>query len=338
MDSGSGSLQSSSGGDEEYDSHHHHHHHHQQQQQQQPQLVFPPSPLFFNLPSSSSSSSSCSSSSLLACSSSSIPHHQQSLPNFHNYQNNNNHHHHLLPSFYDFPSSNYNFNPDSSSNSFVNLDVLRSGEPTHFRNPPDGSTQNQIPTNRSTPSTSSGALHPKVTTKKRTRASRRAPTTVLTTDTTNFRAMVQEFTGIPSPPFTSGGSSYSRRFDLFGLVRTTSNNSTATRLEDSGLGVGSYPSRSKDDNVGVGGVFSFQSVSSGHDFNSNSKQVRENLEMDHNVVHGSNRLVQNDETWRSNRGGSTTAATATATAATAATVTANSNNNNNNNNAANCKF
>jgi hypothetical protein len=51
--------------------------------------------------------------------------------------------------------------------------------------------------------------------KKRTRATRRAPTTVLTTDTTNFRAMVQEFTGIPSPPF-SGGSPYSRRLDLFG--------------------------------------------------------------------------------------------------------------------------
>ncbi|KAE9587753.1 hypothetical protein Lalb_Chr23g0277301 [Lupinus albus] len=39
--------------------------------------------------------------------------------------------------------------------------------------------------------------------KKRSRASRRAPTTVLTTDTTNFRAMVQEFTGIPAPTFTS---------------------------------------------------------------------------------------------------------------------------------------
>ncbi|RYR65955.1 hypothetical protein Ahy_A03g011882 [Arachis hypogaea] len=37
--------------------------------------------------------------------------------------------------------------------------------------------------------------------KKRSRASRRAPTTVLTTDTSNFRAMVQEFTGIPAPPF-----------------------------------------------------------------------------------------------------------------------------------------
>ncbi|KAK4428517.1 VQ motif-containing protein 22 [Sesamum alatum] len=50
--------------------------------------------------------------------------------------------------------------------------------------------------------------------KKRTRASRRAPTTVLTTDTSNFRQMVQEFTGIPAAPF-SGSSPYSRRLDLF---------------------------------------------------------------------------------------------------------------------------
>nr|XP_043618099.1 probable WRKY transcription factor protein 1 [Erigeron canadensis] len=50
--------------------------------------------------------------------------------------------------------------------------------------------------------------------KKRTRASRRAPTTVLTTDTTNFRQMVQEFTGIPAAPFTTGGP-FSRRLDLF---------------------------------------------------------------------------------------------------------------------------
>ncbi|KAJ6843413.1 putative basic proline-rich protein-like [Iris pallida] len=42
--------------------------------------------------------------------------------------------------------------------------------------------------------------------KKRSRASRRAPTTVLTTDTSNFRAMVQEFTGIPAPPFASSSS------------------------------------------------------------------------------------------------------------------------------------
>ncbi|XP_027920290.1 probable inactive serine/threonine-protein kinase scy2 [Vigna unguiculata] len=55
--------------------------------------------------------------------------------------------------------------------------------------------------------------------KKRSRASRRAPTTVLTTDTTNFRAMVQEFTGIPAPPFTS--SPFPRtRLDLFASAAT----------------------------------------------------------------------------------------------------------------------
>ncbi|XP_006658836.1 calmodulin-binding protein 25-like [Oryza brachyantha] len=37
-------------------------------------------------------------------------------------------------------------------------------------------------------------------TRKRPRASRRPPTTVLTTDASNFRAMVQEFTGFPAPP------------------------------------------------------------------------------------------------------------------------------------------
>ncbi|KFK23865.1 hypothetical protein AALP_AAs46448U000100 [Arabis alpina] len=52
--------------------------------------------------------------------------------------------------------------------------------------------------------------------RKRTRASRRAPTTVLTTDTSNFRAMVQEFTGVPASPFsTSPFSSTTRRFDIF---------------------------------------------------------------------------------------------------------------------------
>ncbi|KAI3762190.1 hypothetical protein L1987_52614 [Smallanthus sonchifolius] len=50
--------------------------------------------------------------------------------------------------------------------------------------------------------------------KKRTRASRRAPTTILTTDTTNFRKMVQEFTGIPTSPFTTT-TPLSRRLDLF---------------------------------------------------------------------------------------------------------------------------
>ncbi|WOL01097.1 hypothetical protein Cni_G09810 [Canna indica] len=55
--------------------------------------------------------------------------------------------------------------------------------------------------------------------KKRSRASRRAPTTVLNTDTSNFRAMVQQFTGFPTPPFAS--SPFARpRLDLFNMGAT----------------------------------------------------------------------------------------------------------------------
>ncbi|XP_061336588.1 uncharacterized protein LOC133283698 isoform X2 [Gastrolobium bilobum] len=67
--------------------------------------------------------------------------------------------------------------------------------------------------------------------KKRSRASRRAPTTVLTTDTTNFRAMVQEFTGIPAPPFPSSSSFPRTRLDLFGSVATSALRSVSTHLE-----------------------------------------------------------------------------------------------------------
>jgi len=57
--------------------------------------------------------------------------------------------------------------------------------------------------------------------KKRSRASRRAPTTVLTTDTTNFRAMVQEFTGIPElPPFITSHHFPKTRLDLFTSAST----------------------------------------------------------------------------------------------------------------------
>uniref|UniRef100_A0ACD6A714 Uncharacterized protein n=1 Tax=Avena sativa TaxID=4498 RepID=A0ACD6A714_AVESA len=50
-----------------------------------------------------------------------------------------------------------------------------------------------------------GILGPRVAGKpsaarKRARASRRAPVTMLNTDAANFRAMVQQFTGIPTPP------------------------------------------------------------------------------------------------------------------------------------------
>ncbi|KAK6923425.1 VQ protein [Dillenia turbinata] len=65
-------------------------------------------------------------------------------------------------------------------------------------------------------------LQPRTNSKKRSRASRRAPTTVLTTDTTNFRAMVQEFTGIPAPPFTSSSISGFQRTRLVDLLGTRS--------------------------------------------------------------------------------------------------------------------
>ncbi|CAL0327951.1 unnamed protein product [Lupinus luteus] len=57
--------------------------------------------------------------------------------------------------------------------------------------------------------------------KKRSRASRRAPTTVLTTNTTNFRAMVQEFTGIPAQPLSSSLAFERTRLDIFGSSSST---------------------------------------------------------------------------------------------------------------------
>ncbi|KAH7834334.1 hypothetical protein Vadar_014982 [Vaccinium darrowii] len=82
--------------------------------------------------------------------------------------------------------------------------------------------------------------------KKRSRASRRAPTTLLTTDTTNFRAMVQEFTGIPAPPFTSSSSPFLRnRLDLFATPAAASTRSYP-------LSDGLYPGLSyKKDMVGA---------------------------------------------------------------------------------------
>ncbi|XP_074584937.1 uncharacterized protein LOC141840772 [Curcuma longa] len=44
--------------------------------------------------------------------------------------------------------------------------------------------------------------------RRRTRASRRAPTTMFDTDAANFRAMVQQFTGLPSGPYATGGGGY----------------------------------------------------------------------------------------------------------------------------------
>ncbi|XP_076916177.1 uncharacterized protein LOC143575772 [Bidens hawaiensis] len=96
------------------------------------------------------------------------------------------------------PNSVHNFPNFSNSNPVYDLDSYDS-----YLNPNPDSGPEKLT-----------AKNPK----KRTRASRRAPTTVLTTDTTNFRRMVQEFTGIPAAPFATSLSSsvFSRRSD-FGM-------------------------------------------------------------------------------------------------------------------------
>ncbi|XP_026430417.1 VQ motif-containing protein 22-like [Papaver somniferum] len=53
--------------------------------------------------------------------------------------------------------------------------------------------------NSSSTSSSSTHLNPE------RRASRGAPVTLLNTDASNFRAMVQQFTGVPNPPFSLAG-------------------------------------------------------------------------------------------------------------------------------------
>ncbi|CAL0307834.1 unnamed protein product [Lupinus luteus] len=165
-------------------------------------------------------------------------------------------HHHHNPSLFDLSSSYFHSlsqsQPNTNPNSFLNLDTTTStsqgkrSEPncTHPTNlegvnqclfpPPHGlghgdnnarviSVSSSAPTNNATAARNS---------KKRTRASRRAPTTILTTDTSNFRAMVQEFTGIPAPPF-SGSSSYSRtrQLDLLTLSSSSLRTSASHHLD-----------------------------------------------------------------------------------------------------------
>ncbi|KAF2299656.1 hypothetical protein GH714_002233 [Hevea brasiliensis] len=232
MDSGSsGSMQSSSGG-EEYDS--------------RPESL----PAFLN-PSSHFGPLSAN------------PQHQPSLFN-----------HHQQPTLFDpspnlfhaFSQSPANPNP---STPLLNLDVVR---PRGLRSDPDctdhnsnllgssasssqsilgaqGSNQAPLPSmqlravqdNGARSSSPSDPTHVVARNpKKRTRASRRAPTTVLTTDTSNFRAMVQEFTGIPAPPFS--GSPYSRRLDLFGIVGSSMSLLIFPSLNIPGLGAKSQAS------------------------------------------------------------------------------------------------
>ncbi|KAB2628982.1 flocculation protein FLO11-like [Pyrus ussuriensis x Pyrus communis] len=99
-------------------------------------------------------------------------------------------------------SSNPNFIPSPRSNQPNSTNPIPNPQPSSTTTEARGGQTNTVATRN---------------TKKRTRASRRAPTTVLTTDTSNFRAMVQEFTGIPAPPFSASSSSpYARRLEMFG--------------------------------------------------------------------------------------------------------------------------
>ncbi|KAF5739729.1 putative protein TPRXL [Tripterygium wilfordii] len=138
------------------------------------------------------------------------------------------HHHHQhqqQPNFID-PSSFHAFSQSlqPNPNPLLHLDVihsqpLRSDGLSHCEDPLSSMQLRSVHDSNvrsSAPSDQSNHNPVPRNPKKRARASRRAPTTVLTTDTSNFRAMVQEFTGIPAPPFT--GTSYSRRLDLFGSV------------------------------------------------------------------------------------------------------------------------
>lgn len=205
MDScNSGSVQSSSGDDQEYDSHH-----------------GASSPISTFLNSSSHFGSISSSDPLLP------QFHSQQLPlpfDPHDTQNFNSNFQDstiLNPSYTndliwptkDIIRSNINFNNISNLTSSISP-IAPPPPPHHQGDPYYDSTS--IPINPSIIVQPNVGKNPR----KRSRASRRAPTTVLTTDTTNFRQMVQEFTGIPTTPFTS--SAYTtRRFDLFSTMKTS---------------------------------------------------------------------------------------------------------------------
>lgn len=64
--------------------------------------------------------------------------------------------------------------------------------------------------------------------RRRSRASRRTPTTLLNTDTSNFRAMVQQFTGGPSAPFTGGSQHHNGAVQGFGFGQRMNPSSAVT--------------------------------------------------------------------------------------------------------------
>ncbi|PIN26762.1 hypothetical protein CDL12_00481 [Handroanthus impetiginosus] len=187
MDSGnSGSLQSSSGGDEEYDSR---------------AAVDSVSAFMSGGPISNP------------------PPPQQFFDPLSNYmQLHQNPNSSLLNPSLSWPRPTLRSDPNPVSNDIINP-MLSTSASFSFQAPGAVGVDNTSPNVAPPPQNQNqtAARNPR----KRSRASRRAPTTVLTTDTTNFRAMVQEFTGIPAPPFNN--SSFQRaRLDLFGTRSATS--------------------------------------------------------------------------------------------------------------------
>ncbi|KAL8058509.1 hypothetical protein ABFX02_03G023400 [Erythranthe guttata] len=138
-----------------------------------------------------------------------LPHHQIQNPTFFDHYMNTNDNHDLIWSRPGLIRSEHHDNyyahfGNTSSSSSLSIPTSTTAAPGPSSTAAADGHAGRAPTQASVPKNP----------KKRTRASRRAPTTVLTTDTTNFRQMVQEFTGIPAAPF-SGGSPYPRRMDLF---------------------------------------------------------------------------------------------------------------------------
>ncbi|XP_066395322.1 VQ motif-containing protein 22-like [Miscanthus floridulus] len=90
--------------------------------------------------------------------------------------------------------------PGAPASAFLDDHALFLDQSTSSFFPAATTLQEPLPPASASASASSPAARKRP--RKRPRASRRPPTTVVTTDTSNFRAMVQEFTGIPAPlPF-----------------------------------------------------------------------------------------------------------------------------------------
>ncbi|KAK1678683.1 hypothetical protein QYE76_039531 [Lolium multiflorum] len=91
------------------------------------------------------------------------------------------------------PSHSHTYFLPSPSSTF--LDNTQASSSLHI---PSGYSFPAADAQNPSPPTSGAPKHKQ--TRKRPRPSRRPPTTVLTTDASNFRAMVHEFTGFPTPP------------------------------------------------------------------------------------------------------------------------------------------